>query len=157
MAWFSFRALLEVVERMVGRSPGALHLDPPPRRPFLGHSPLLPGPVGRRELSWAQRTTPLEERRGCLTHRRSGGHLGPTAAWLTHENGTYAGWGSVLRSTQDWKANCAFPPSLRLEPRQLSPSKPTQTEMETLSGNRGFLAMSQVEKQPASQGESGTL
>ena len=72
MAWFSFRALLEVVERMVGRSPGALHLDPPPRTPFLGHSPLLPGPVGRRELSWAQRTTPSEERRGCLTCRRSG-------------------------------------------------------------------------------------
>lgn len=61
MVWFSFRALLEVVERMVGRSPGALHIDPPPRRPFFGRSPLLPGPAGRKGLSRAQRTTPWKE------------------------------------------------------------------------------------------------
>ena len=52
--------------------------------------------------------------------------------------------------------SCALSLGLRMEPRQRSPaSLPRQRWRRYLA--RGFLAMSQVERQPASQAESGTL
>lgn len=90
-------------------------------------------------------------------------HLGLTAVWLNHENGTLC-WVRTLAAqhpTRDWNENHKLP--LWLHPRPLD-GRPLSYPSTSCSKQRWisclaseiFLAMSQVEKQLASQAESGT-